>query len=300
MSQVLSLIAAESKAELSSADIDRARRALDSAGADAGQPEWLAPRAACDIPFNGEAGRARDAVRAAFRDRPIDANVIPAANRRKKLLIADMDSTMIQQECIDELAATIGLRAEIAAITERAMRGEIAFEPALRERVKLFKGLSTNVVERVLAEQIEITPGAKILIATMRAAGAHTALVSGGFSSFVEPVGARIGFHETRANILLHDAGCFTGFVAEPVLGSHAKEDALFELSARLGLSPDQALAVGDGANDAAMIQKAGLGVGYRAKPALRAIADATIDHADLTGLLFLQGYRREEFVEPG
>jgi phosphoserine phosphatase len=297
MSQVLSLIAANSKAALSAADLNGARRALDSVGAESASPDWLAVDEACDVPFSGEAGSAREAVRAALRDRPIDVNVLPAASRRKRLLIADMDSTMIRQECIDELAATIGRRAEIAAITESAMRGEIAFEPALRKRVALFKGLSTDVVARVLAEKIEITPGAKTLIATMRAAGAHTALVSGGFSSFVEPVSRKIGFHETRANILLHDAGSFTGFVAEPILGSDAKVNALLELAARLGLPPGETLAVGDGANDSAMIEKAGLGVGYRAKPALKAVADATIDHADLTGLLFLQGFRREELA---
>jgi phosphoserine phosphatase len=298
MSQVLSLIASESKAPLSPADLDYARRALDSVGAPGSSPDWLAPDEACDVPFEGDAGTARDAVRAALRGRPIDVNALPTASRRKRLLIADMDSTMIQQECVDELAATIGMRAEIAAITESAMRGDIAFEPALRKRVALFEGLSAAVVEKVLAEQIEITPGAGTLIATMRAAGAHTALVSGGFSSFVEPVGRRIGFHETRANVLLSDAGTFTGFVAEPILGSDAKEQALLELSARLGLSLEQTLAVGDGANDSAMIRRSGLGVGFRAKPALKAVADATIDHADLTGLLFLQGYRREEFSE--
>jgi phosphoserine phosphatase len=298
MRQVLSLIAAKSKAELSTTDVDYARQALDAVRAESAGPDWLARDEACDLPFEGDAGKAREAVRGALHNRSIDVNVLPAENRRKKLLIADMDSTMIEQECIDELAATIGLRAEIAAITERAMRGEIAFEPALRQRVALFKGLSTSVVQRVIAEQIEITPGAAILVATMRAGGAHTALVSGGFSSFVETVGAKIGFHETRANTLLHDGHQFTGFVAEPILGSDAKEQALLEFTKRLGLSLGDTLAVGDGANDSAMIKKSGLGVGYRAKPTLRAVADTTIDHGDLTALLFLQGYRLEEFVE--
>jgi len=300
MSQVLSLIAAKSKSALSKADIERARRALDSVRTESALPDWLASDEACDVPFEGEPGKARDAVRAALRDRPIDVNILPAAFRRKQLLIADMDSTMIRQECIDELAAVIGMRAEIAAITESAMRGEIAFEPALRKRVALFKGLSIGVVERVLAEQIEIMPGASTLIATMRAAGAHTALVSGGFSSFVEPVGRKIGFHETRANLLLNEGGAFTGFVAEPILGSDAKEQALLEFSSRLGITLEETIAVGDGANDSAMIRRAGLGVGFRAKPTLKAVADATIDHADLTGLLFLQGFRHEEFSEAG
>ena len=245
-------------------------------------------------------GKVRDAVRAALGDRPIDVNVVPAAFRRKQLLIADMDSTMIQQECIDELAATIGLRAEIAAITESAMRGEIAFEPALRKRVALFKGLSTDVVERVLAEQIDITPGANTLIATMRAAGAHTALVSGGFSSFVEPVGKKIGFHETRANVLLHDAGVFTGFVAEPILGSDAKEQALLEFSSRLGLTLEQTLAVGDGANDSAMIRRAGLGVGFHAKPTLKSDSGRHDRSCRPDRAAVPAGIRREEFVARG
>lgn len=219
------------------------------------------------------------------------------AFRRKKLFLADMDSTMIRQECIDELAAEIGLRAEVAAITERAMRGKIAFAPALRERVALLEGLGTEVVGKVLAERIEIMPGAVVLVATMRASGAYTALVSGGFTAFVEPIGRRIGFEETRANMLVSEAGTFTGLVVEPVLGAEAKEAALVELTQRLGLAPEETLAVGDGANDAGMIRRAGLGVGFRAKPALRRMADATIDHADLCGLLFLQGYRRDEFV---
>jgi phosphoserine phosphatase len=300
MRQVLSLIAAKSKAELSTADVDQARQALDAVHAESGTPDWLAQSEACDVPLAGDPDKACEAVRTALRDRPIEVNVLPAENRRKKLLIADMDSTMIQQECIDELAATIGLRAEIAAITESAMRGEIAFEPALRKRVALFKGLSISVVDRVIAEQIEITPGAATLVATMRATGAHTALVSGGFSSFVQSVGEEIGFHETRANVLLHDGGQFTGFVAEPILGSDAKEQALLELTKRLGLSLDETLAVGDGANDSAMIKKAGLGVGYRAKPALKAIADAAIDHADLTALLFLQRLPRSAVKRSG
>jgi phosphoserine phosphatase len=297
MRQVLSLIAADAKA-LGARDLDAARRALDSASADSDAPDWLSQGEACDISFEGDAGHARDVARAALAGRPIDVNVLPAESRRKRLLIADMDSTMIRQECIDELAAEVGLRAEVAAVTERTMRGELDFAPALRERVALLKGLRADVVERVLAERIEITPGALVAIATMRAFGAHTALVSGGFSSFVEPVGKKIGFHETRANILLSEADAYTGFVAEPILGAEAKVEALLELSTRLGLSAQETLAVGDGANDSGMIQRAGLGVGFHAKPGLRKVADATIDHADMRGLLYLQGFRREEFVE--
>jgi phosphoserine phosphatase len=177
------------------------------------------------------------------------------------------------------------------------MRGEIAFEPALRERVALLKGLPLDVVRRVLATRITLTPGAKTLVATMRAAGAHAVLVSGGFTLFAGDIAARLGFHEHRANRLVSQDGILTGLVAEPVLGRTAKEAALDELVETLGLGAADTLALGDGANDAGMIEKAGLGVAYRGKPALRAVADAVIDHADLSGLLFLQGYRREEFV---
>ena len=237
-------------------------------------------------------------MRRALSGRPIDVNVVAARARRKKLLLADMDSTMIEQECIDELAAEVGLRDKVAAITERAMRGEIAFAPALRERVALLKGLPVEVVAKVLASRITITPGARVLVATMRAAGAQATLVSGGFTAFVEPVARRIGFDESRANTLIAEVGRFSGRVAEPILGAEAKEDELGALTARLRLTPEETLAVGDGANDAGMVRQAGLGVAYRAKPALRAVAGATIDHADLTGLLFLQGFSREEFVD--
>ncbi len=298
MSFVLSLIAAEAKAPLGAADLDRARSALDAAGAEHGAPVWLSPNAACEVPFEGDAAAARAAAGNALSGMPVDVNALPAEARRKKLLLADMDSTMIGQECIDELAAELGLRDKVAAITERAMHGEIAFAPALRERVALLRGLPVAVVDTVLKERIVVTPGARTLVATMRAAGARAMLVSGGFTAFVEPVARRIGFDETRANTLLIDGEHFTGAVTEPILGAEAKESALSELSERLGLAPEETLAVGDGANDAGMVRRAGLGVAYHAKPALRAIADATIDHANLTGLLFLQGFSREEFVD--
>jgi phosphoserine phosphatase len=297
MSFFLSLVAAKAKAPLAAAVVDRARRALENAGAEPGAPDWLAPEEACDVPFQGAGAAALAAARAALRDRPIDVNIVPAAVRRKRLLVADMDSTLIEQECIDELASEIGARAAVAAITERAMRGEIAFEPALKERVALFAGLSVDVAGRLLAERITLMPGALVLVSTMRAGGAHTALVSGGFTAFAEPIGRRLGFHEHRANELMIEAGAFTGLVAEPVLGRAAKEEALADLAARLELDLAETLAVGDGANDLDMIRLAGLGVAYRGKPALRAAADAAIDHADLTGLLYLQGYRRDEFV---
>jgi phosphoserine phosphatase len=297
MLHVLSLVADESKSPLTSGDVDRARRALDAAGAKCGAPDWLSANEACEIAFEGGPDAALAAARVALAARPVDANVVADELRRKKLLVADMDSTLIEQECLDELAAEIGMRAEVSAITERAMLGALAFEPALRERVALLKGLSTEVVARLLSSRITITPGAAVLVATMRAFGAHAVLVTGGFTAFAEPIGRRIGFHEQRANRLGIEAGSFTGLVAEPILGRDAKEATLAELTVRLKLEPAETLAVGDGANDIGMIRRAGLGVAYRAKPALRAESGAIIDHADLTGLLFLQGYRREEFV---
>lgn len=299
MSHVLSLIACKSKAPLTQGDVDQALRALGRADAEPAAPVWLSPGEACEIAFGGACGTAVAWARAALRERPLDVNVVAAEFRRKRLIVADMDSTLIEQECIDELAAMIGRGAEVAAITARAMRGEIAFEPALRERVGLFKGLATGVAEEVLATRIAIMPGAITLVATMRAGGAYTALVSGGFTIFADPIGRQIGFDEHRANVLLSEGETFTGALAEPILGRDAKQAALLELSARFGLDLAETLAVGDGANDIGMIGLAGLGIAYRAKEALRNAADAFIDHADLTGLLFLQGYRREEFVVP-
>ncbi|HEX2216950.1 MAG TPA: phosphoserine phosphatase SerB [Xanthobacteraceae bacterium] len=232
-------------------------------------------------------------------DAPFDVVIQPDEQRRKKLLVADMDSTMIGQECIDELADFVGMKAHVAEITERAMRGEIAFEPALRERVGLLKGLSAQIIEKVIAERVRHTPGARTLVATMRANGAYTCLVSGGFTAFTDPIAAAIGFDESRGNTLLMDeVNLLTGLVSEPILGGEAKRAALVELRERRGLAREATLAVGDGANDLAMILEAGLGVAYRAKPAVAEAAHARIDHGDLTALLYLQGYRREEFVE--
>jgi phosphoserine phosphatase len=228
---------------------------------------------------------------------PVDVIVQPTTGRKKRLLIADMDSTIIGQECIDELADFAGLKPRIAAITDRAMRGEVEFEPALRERVALLKGLPIETIDRVLAERIRLTKGAKTLVATMRANGAQTILVSGGFTAFVEPVAAMAAFNESRANRLLQASGRLTGGVAEPVLGRNAKLATLEDAIIRLGISAEDALAVGDGANDLGMISRAGLGVAFHAKPKVAEAADARIDHADLTALLFAQGYRRAEFL---
>jgi phosphoserine phosphatase len=267
------------------------------------QTRWLAPAEAWEALFVAPEGADLPTLRARlasnFQARPLDVNVVPdaIAYRRKNLLVADMDSTMIEQECIDELADFVGLKTHVAAITERAMRGEIAFEPALRERVALLKGLPASVIDDVLATRITLMPGARTLVATMRAHGAHTCLISGGFTAFTSRVSAMIGFDEHRGNTLQVDAeGRLRGTVAEPILGRDAKRAALIALRERHALLAPETLAVGDGANDLAMVQEAGLGVAFRAKPAVAAAAQARIDHGDLTSLLFLQGYARSDF----
>ena len=236
-------------------------------------------------------------IRGALGDRPVDIIAQALATRRKRLFLADMDSTMIGQECIDELAAYVGLKDLVSAITERAMRGEIAFEPALRERVALLKGVPLTVVDEILAQKITLSPGGRELVRTMKANGAYTALVSGGFTVFTGPVGEKIGVDENRANILVAEGGVMTGEAAEPILGKQAKLDALVELRTRFELDPAETLAIGDGANDLAMLGEAGLGVAYRAKPAVAAMAGARLDYADLTALLYAQGYTGEEIV---
>jgi phosphoserine phosphatase len=223
--------------------------------------------------------------------------VQPAGNRRKKLFLADMDSTMIGQECIDELAAYVGLKDHVAAITERAMRGDIAFEPALRERVALLKGLPAEVINEVIDRHIRLTPGGRTLVATMRAHGAFTCLVSGGFTLFTDRIAAMIGFNETHANTLALEGDKLAGTVLEPIFGRDAKWATLVALRARLKLGKDETLVAGDGANDLDMILEAGLGVAFRAKPKIAAAAPARIDHGDLTALLYVQGYHQKEFV---
>jgi phosphoserine phosphatase len=223
--------------------------------------------------------------------------VQPVAHRRKRLFLADMDSTMIGQECIDELADYVGLKREVSAITERAMRGEIAFEPALRERVALLKGLPVGVVDEIIERRVTLMPGGRTLVQTMRAHGAYTCLVSGGFTAFTGPIAARIGFDEHRSNRLVVEGEALAGRVEEPILGREAKLATLIELRDRLGLKREEALAVGDGANDLAMLGEAGLGVAYRAKPAVATAAHARIEHGDLTALLYLQSYRADQFV---
>jgi len=227
----------------------------------------------------------------------VDVNAVPASGRRKRLLIADMDSTMIPVECIDEVADFAGVRAQVSAITERAMAGELDFEGSLRARVELMEGLPEDKLADVYAERVHLNPGARTLVRTMAAHGAHTALVSGGFTYFAARVAEASGFAEYRANELLFADGRLTGRVAEPILGRAAKLEALVEITGRLGIGPGDAIAVGDGANDLAMIEAAGLGVAFRAKRALAERADAVIEHSDLTSLLHLQGYEEGEFA---
>jgi phosphoserine phosphatase len=227
----------------------------------------------------------------------IDLAIQPAAGRRKRMLLADMDSTMIGQECIDELADEAGVGAYVAGITARAMNGELEFEEALRERVALLKGLESGVIAKVLAERISFTPGGRELIATMKANGGYAALVSGGFTAFTGHVAQALGFDEHRANTLHMADGLLAGTVAEPILGREAKVRALEEISARLGITAGDVMAVGDGANDLGMLGRAGAGVALHAKPAVAAQCDLRINHGDLTALLYLQGYSVDEFV---
>jgi phosphoserine phosphatase len=295
MSLVATLICNPADPALDSSIVDGARAILPGAG----PARWLFNEVAVDIPFTSEEpiGAIAGRLRAARGDLPIDIVVQPEIARRKKLFLADMDSTMIGQECIDELADFVGLKAHVAGITERAMRGEIEFEPALRERVALLRGLPVGVVDEVLAKRITATPGGRELVATMRAHGAYTCLISGGFSLFTDRVAAMIGFEENRGNVLLVEDGKLTGEVAEPILGRAAKLATLNELRESFDLDDLDTLVVGDGANDLGMIQRAGLGIAYHAKPAVAAAAHARVDHGDLTALLYAQGYRRDEFV---
>ena len=238
-----------------------------------------------------------DRLRGRLMGRAVDLAVLPLGRRQKKLLIADMDSTIIGQECIDELAAAAGVGEQVAAITERAMKGELGFRDALRERVAMLKGLPETAIAEVIERRITITPGARTLVQTMKANGAYTALISGGFTPFAEYVARTVGFDCHQANDLPAAGGALTGEAAEPILGKDAKRDALERLVEKRGLSLDDALAVGDGANDADMIAAAGLGVAFHAKPVLADVADARIEHGDLTALLYLQGYTRDQFV---
>jgi phosphoserine phosphatase len=256
-------------------------------------PHWLAKGDAAEFALPENLDELRQKL-AQFR---IDVNVVPKANRRKRLLIADMDSTMIEQECIDELGVVAGLGSKIKAITIRAMRGEIDFADALKERVGLMAGLDAKVIDTILRDRITLMPGGKTLVTTMKAHGAYTALVSGGFRQFTSKVAAHLGFDTNEANDLIFENGKLAGKVAEPILGKEAKLAALNHLSLVNGLTPTEAIAVGDGANDIPMLQAAGMGVALHAKPKVQEAVPLCINHSDLTALLYLQGYSHKEFV---
>jgi phosphoserine phosphatase len=271
--------------------IENLRRAWGGAKA-----RWLSVGEAAEFPLPARPENFQDIWQVLQAD-GIDLILQAKAGRKKRLLLADMDSTMIQQECIDELADEAGVGARVAEITVRVMNGDLNFESALKERVGLLKGLKISVIDTVLADRITLMPGARTLLATMRAQGTYTALVSGGFTDFTAKIAADLGFDEHRANRLIHQNGALTGQVAMPILGRDAKATALNEICARLGLSADQVMAVGDGANDLGMLHLAGAGVALHAKPSVAAQCDLRINHGDLTALLYLQGYHREDFV---
>jgi phosphoserine phosphatase len=284
---------------LTSPDTPRLDRATVEALRDAwagGDARWLMPGVAAEFPLPA----APDNHRQVWQDLQgmgVDLCLVPGTNRRKRLLLADMDSTMIRQECIDELADMAGVGPQVAAITARAMNGEIGFEGALRERVGLLAGQPEAIIDRVLAERITAMPGGRTLVATMKAHGARAALVSGGFTAFTARVAVMLGFDEHRANRLLAEGGVLTGAVAEPILGREAKVAALHGITAAMGVTPADALAIGDGANDLGMLGLAGMGVALHAKPAVQAQAALRVNHGDLTACLFLQGYTAAEFA---
>lgn len=294
MPHILTLVAP--RGALDPALVARCRATLEAVGSPPGTPNWLSEREAADIPFVGNADQATAAARAALGDAPVDVIATSAEGRRKRLLVADMDSTIVTSETLDELAAYAGLKEQIAAITRRSMNGELDFRTALLARVALLDGLDASALEATWQET-RVSPGAAELVATMRAHGATCCLASGGFTFFTGRVAERLGFHHHVSNTLLIENGRLTGHVAEPVFDRNAKLETLVRLAREGGLPMEATLAVGDGANDLDMIRAAGLGVAYRAKAVVAAAARARVDHGDLTALLFAQGYRREEFV---
>ena len=299
MKYVLTLIGNPAGPGLEREQVDIAGAALVEAGAEVADPAWLAPGLACDIGFEALApDQADEAVRQYLRDAPVDIVAQADVRRAKKLLVADMDSTIIEVECIDELADYMGLRDEVAAITERTMRGELDFVHSLKARAALLKGLKARALDRAFNDRITYASGAHTLIRTMRAHGADTALISGGFSYFTERVRLALGFTMDEANLLEIRDGVVTGEVGEPILDPAGKVGILARLAGERGLDLEDTITVGDGANDIPMIQAAGLGVAYHAKPQVAVAAKARIDHGDLTALLYAQGYRADQLVD--
>ena len=297
MDLVLTLTTAPDQPILDDSLTRHLRNALAIAGGSPGAVDWLAPGIACDIAFAGaDAKAAQAAARLALAGQPVDANVGPVAGRRKRLLVADMDATIVEAETLDELAALAGVADRVVPITERAMRGELNFREAAIERVALLEGQPASIIDRALAG-LRYTPGGRTLVATMRANGAYCALVSGGFDAFTGPVRDAVGFDRSEGNHLILADGRLTGRIREPILGKDAKRTLLEEMAAARGIGLDAAVTVGDGANDIPMLQAAGLGVGFHPKPLVRQSVPVSVDHGDLTALLYLQGYRATEFV---
>jgi phosphoserine phosphatase len=294
MNTVVTLIAGSRGAP----DLARGAAVITKALGVEAEPVWLAPGEACDVVFHGvSSARLETAARGLRGGMAADVLVQPLGGRRKRLLVADLESTIIENEMLDELADFLGLRPQVSEITRRAMNGEIDFAAALDARVGLLKGMKDRVLDEA-ANRIRLTPGARQLVATMRSAGAVTALVSGGFTVFADRVAAELGFDHVVANRLELAAGCIAGTVAKPIVTGETKQQTLLTLAAEHGISPKQTIAVGDGANDLPMLATAGLGVAFRAKPSVAAVARWRIDHGDLTGLLYAQGYHREEIVD--
>lgn len=296
MTHVITLVGNPQQPPVSLDLADAARSALSRLDGQVGDIDWLSPGTACDVPIDGiDPTVAVEAIRAALEGQPVDVVAQRTKHRRKRLLVADMDSTIIRQECIDEIAEFVGRRAQVAAITERAMRGDMDFPEAVRERADMFAGLGADVLERAYDESISLTPGAETLVRVMRRSGAVTALVSGGFTQFTSRVAERVGFDYHHGNELEIVAGKLTGKALEPIKGGDAKVELLDRYRDQLGISAEQTLAVGDGANDIPMIKVAGLGVAFHGKPSVVEAADAEISNGDLTALLYIQGFREAE-----